>query len=55
MLRTLEEYSKASSLHGVAYVFERDQPALSRWVWLLMLAVSFGLATLLSVQGVNNY
>ena len=35
-MKTAEEYSGASSVHGVAYVFDKEHGALPRFAWLLI-------------------
>ncbi len=48
---TLAEYSKTTTLHGLAYAFEDDQPILMRTLWAVLVATSLAMAALLSAQG----
>lgn len=51
VLRTVREYSSASSIHGLSYIFEAGQPAGPRSLWAAVVSVAVGLAALLSLQG----
>ena len=46
---TIAEYSSASTVHGVAYVFEEGQHFLERVIWSLVVMVGVSLAIYWSV------
>ncbi len=51
---TLAEYSKTTTLHGLAYAFEDDQPIFMRSLWAVLVATSLAMAAMLSAQGVAD-
>ena len=49
-MKTAEEYSGASSVHGVAYVFDKEHGALPRFAWLLIVLSGMTLGIYWSVE-----
>ena len=53
--KTLREYSEASTVHGVSYVFSKSLPLLDRLLWTLLTFVSLALAAYWSLTAYNNW
>ena len=53
--KTLREYSEASSVHGVSYVFSKSLPVLDRLLWTLLTLVALTLAAYWSLTAYNNW
>ena len=53
--KTLREYSEASSVHGVSYVFSKSLPVLDRLLWTLLTLVALALAAYWSLTAYNNW
>ena len=53
--KTLREYSEASSVHGVSYVFSKSLPVLDRLLWSLLTLVALALAAYWSLVAYNNW
>ena len=49
-MRTASEYSEASSVHGVAYVFDKGHGSLPRFAWLLIVVSGLTLGIFWSVE-----
>ena len=50
LLKTVEEYAEASTVHGVGYIFASGQHALERLLWVLVVMVGICLPTFFSVE-----
>ena len=53
--KTLREYSEASSVHGVSYVFSKSLPLLDRLLWALLTLAALALAAYWSMTAYNNW
>ena len=53
--KTLREYSEASTVHGISYVFSTSLPLLDRLLWTLLTFVSLALAAYWSLTAYNNW
>ena len=53
--KTLREYSEASSVHGVSYVFSKSLPLLDRLLWSLLTLAALALAAYWSMTAYNNW
>ena len=53
--KTLREYSEASSVHGVNYVFSKSLPLLDRLLWALLTLAALALAAYWSMTAYNNW
>ena len=48
LTQTTEEYASRSSIHGVAYVFDRDLNLFDRLLWLFVVIALLGGAAMLT-------
>ena len=48
LTQTTEEYASRSSIHGVAYVFDRDLNLFDRLLWLFLVIALLGGAAMLT-------
>ena len=53
--KTLREYSEASTVHGVSYVFSRSLPLLDRLLWTLLTMIALALAAYWSLTAYSNW
>ena len=53
--KTLREYSEASSVHGVSYVFSKSLPLLDRLLWAFLTLAALALAAYWSMTAYNNW
>ena len=45
LLKTTEDFSERTSIHGIGYVFDRNLNILDRLLWLVLVLAFLGLAT----------
>ena len=53
--KTLQEYSEASTVHGISYVFSKYLPLPDRLLWTLLTTIALALASYWSVTAYNNW
>ena len=53
--KTLHEFSEATTVHGVSYVFSRSLPTVDRILWALITIACFCLAVYWSVAAYGNW
>ena len=46
--RTAKEYASRTSVHGIAYVFDKEHGFVNRFLWLMVVLAFLGLATYLT-------
>ena len=50
LTQTTEEYASRSSIHGVAYVFDRDLNLFDRLLWLFVVVALLGGAAMFTLN-----
>ena len=53
--KTIQEYSEASTVHGISYVFSKSLPLPDRVMWTLLTTIALALASYWSVTAYNNW
>ena len=53
--KTIQEYSEASTVHGISYVFSKSFPLPDRLLWTLLTTIALALASYWSVTAYNNW
>ena len=53
--KTVHEYAEATSIHGIAYIFESGRLSFERLLWLILVLVFGFMAFVISMPLLNNF
>ena len=53
--KTVHEYAEATSIHGIAYIFESGRLSFERLLWLILVLVFGFMAFIISMPLLNNF
>ena len=55
LTKTVHEYAEATSIHGIAYIFESGRLSFERLLWLILVLVFGFMAFIISMPLLNNF
>ena len=52
---TVQEFAKSTTIHGIAYIFDRALKALDNFLWFLIVCFGAGVAVYMSLDAWNTW